>query len=251
MRLLLTISLLFSLLIGHAQQTTIRTRNMTTGYVPTVTVTRALFDLGGNGVADDADGAGSNPAIQDTGVMTPSNALPNGTDANGRRWNNIVDCRAGTWISNPVDTAGNVITGLSISSDKEPGGNFSNNDYSMNFAGTIAAVNDYPATAVRDNCFFDANSGVVTLNIVIPAGSTATIKFWGNRATTGTARILEFKLSTSGTYTQEYDALNNLTYTQAATFSNLSGTVQINIRCKSGSSFGHISVIDLSLTTTQ
>lgn len=203
---------------------------------------RILIDFGGNGVADGG--------VADTGVMTPDNSITSGTPgqaADGLWWNNVVDCRAGTWIANPVDTVNAAVTGFSISADKKPGGTLNNADYSMNFAGTNAAVGDYPASAVRDSCYFDPSAGLVTLTFNIPAGFTASVKFWGNRAAAG-PRILQVRKVGEVTWL-EYESANNTNYATSATIEGLTGSVGIEFQIKSGSTFGYISIMDITLTT--
>lgn len=202
---------------------------------------RILIDLGANGVSGSNGSAG---AVD--GVRTPNNdAGTTGQAGDGRWWNNREDFRAGTWISNPVDTANNTVTGFSISSNVRPSGSFGSNDYSVNTGGTVSAVGDYPATAVRDNCYWHT-SGDANLTFVIPEGKKARIKFWGNR-NDATARVLQFKLAEDGSWGPEYNAANNTTYGTAAVFTDITGTQVINVRVKSGSTFGHLSVIDIIL----
>ncbi len=125
---------------------------------------RILVDFGGDGIADDGQ--------TDGGIMTPNNSIPTGTpgqDATLKWWNNIVFARAGVLNADLVDIL-NVATGISITTDKKPGGTFAPVDYSMNYGGTVAAVSDYPSTAVRDNVYFHTTAGIVTWTIPIPAG---------------------------------------------------------------------------------
>src|SRR5687767_3885070 len=143
---------------------------------------RILIDLGGNGTGD--------ISLTDVGHMTPDNSSRIGQDVNGRWWNNITNGEPSvTLLANAVDVNGGLVSGLNISLDKWPRGTFSTTDSSMNFSGwTTAAVGDYPVTATEDNLYFHSTAGVVTMTITIPAGKTASIKFWGSRVTTGTIR---------------------------------------------------------------
>lgn len=246
MKLSVTISILFFSIICNAQIMVLGVK-VPEPAAPSGTQ-RILIDFGGDGVADDLDGAGGAGSVADNGSKTPNNSAgATGQDANGRWWNNIVDVHAaGTIISNPVDTANNVVTGFSISVDKKPGGTFNVNDLSINTAGTNSAVGDYPATAVQDNLYFYPGAGVVSFTFIIPSGKTASIKFWGNRAATG-PRILQLKKSTDASYTLEYESANNTNYNTAVTFTGLTGTVVINCQVKSGSTFGHLSVLDITI----
>lgn len=223
--------------------TTSTTSTSTTSTSTTTTTTtyqqRILIDLGGDGVND-----GPNP---DGGIKTPDNSVgAKGQAPDGKWWNNIVDCRAGTWITTPVDINNNNVT-LSIAANVTPRQSWSPDDYSINFAGIVQAVSDYPETAVRDNCYFYDFSQTTNLTFIIPGGKTASIKFWGNRDAAG-PRTLKIKKSTDGSYTQEFDAAFNTTYSQGVTFTGLTGTVIFNCQVKSDSTFGHISVIDIQLT---
>lgn len=209
---------------------------------------RLLIDTGGNGVGD-----GGNV---DTGVMTPDNSNRQGKDANGRFWNNITNGFPGTWISDPIDVYGNVVTGFSISCDFKPGGTFAA-DSSNNYAGwTTGDVGEYPVTATRDNMYVhwstnggtSGTHGICSITFVIPSGMTASVKFWGTRVTTGANRILEFKKSTEGTWTTGYNALNNSTFSNGTTISGLTGTTIINVRVQAGLDFGHFSVFDITLS---
>lgn len=205
---------------------------------------RILVDIGGDGVNDFS--------ISDTGVMTPSNAVGSGNpgqDGAGRWWNNVVDGRAGIWLSDPKDTNNVTVSGFSISVDKKPAGTYApaGPDYSINFGGTNAAVSEYPAPAVRDNVYFHTSAGIVTATVTVPAGRVASIKFWGNRAATG-PRVLQIRKAGDATW-QEYEAANNTNFNTAVTISGLTGTSQIEMQVKSGSDFGHISILDTTITS--
>jgi hypothetical protein len=207
---------------------------------------RILVDFGGDGVAD---------GIQtDTGSKTPNNtAGATGQAADGNWWNNVVDMSAAaTFLPTAVDTTGAPVSGFSAAINNRPGGTFSTSDKSMNFNGPTVAVSDYPVTAVQDNTYFHTSAGLSTMTFVIPAGKVASIKFWGSRSeTTASNRYLQLKLATDTTW-QEYNASNNSDYNTAVTFSNLSGTVQIQMQVNTvaphNSTFGHISVIDITLS---
>lgn len=206
---------------------------------------RVLIDLGGDGILDGAQ--------TDGGVMVPNNTIASGTpgqDAGGNWWNNIVDGRPTVAIGGFVDTTNMSVLLMTLMWDKTPRGTFSAVDYSMNYNGyTTAAISDYPISAIRDNLYFHTTAGVVTMTFVIPTGRTASIKFWGNRTESpGTSRILQFKGPLDATFAQEYNASNNLDYNTAVIFTGLVGTVAIQAQVKSGSTFGHISVIDITLT---
>jgi hypothetical protein len=215
---------------------------------------RILIDLGGDGIVDSGQ--------TDGGIMTPSNAGASGAipgqAGDGKWWNNIVSCVAGSGADYPgtaypitinrsgiVDIA-NTAVAMTIRLDKAPRGTFSAIDYSMNYGGSTVAVSDYPISAVMDNLYFHTSSGITTMTFVIPAGKTASIKFWGNRNSTG-PRILQIRKAGDTTWL-EYDATTNTTYATAVTLTGITGTQGIEMQVKSGSTFGHISVIDITLT---
>jgi predicted peptidase/lysophospholipase L1-like esterase len=218
------------------------TTTTTTTLAPGVPSGRILIDLGGDGITDGG--------FTDTGVKTPDNSITGnaGMAGDGLWWNNIVDCRAGTWISSVVDTNNNPINGFSISADKKPGGTFQPADWSVGFTGAAAPVGDYPLSATRDFCLFHSSAGTVTLTFTIPAGKKADVKLWGSRAD-GSVRTIQIRKSTDIAY-QEYNASNNTNYSNAATIVDLIGTVNVEARVKSGSTYGHIGVIDVTLYDT-
>lgn len=224
---------------------------------------RILIDFGGDGVLDNGQ--------TDGGVMTPNNSITSATPgqaSDGKWWNNIVCAVAGTnngttLIDYPgstypitlnrntiVDIANTAVSGMSFTVNKRPNGTFSAVDYAINYNGyTTAAISDYPITAVRDNLYFHSTAAVVDLVFVVPAGKTASIKFWGTRIEgTLSNRFIQIKKSTDGSYTQEYNASNNTDYNTAITFTGLTGTVTFNVQVKAGSTFGHISLFDITLT---
>jgi len=206
---------------------------------------RILIDFGGDGIVDDGQ--------TDGGIMTPNNSITPGTpgqDAAGKWWNNIVNCRAAT---NPtvvaasiVDITNTIVSGMTISLDKKPGGTFAPVDYSMNYGGNVVAVGDYPATAVQDNLYFHTSAGIVTMVVPIPAGKTGSIKFWGNRNSTG-PRILQIRKAGDTTWL-EYDATTNTNPATAVTLTGCTGNQAIEFQVKAGSTFGHLSIMDTILT---
>jgi hypothetical protein len=234
--------------------TTFTDNSTTTSLTYSAGTQRILIDLGGDGIVDSGQ--------TDGGVMTPSNAgapgaIP-GQAADGKWWNNIVSCVAGAGADYPgatypitinrstiVDITNSAVAGMSIALDKAPRGTFSAIDYSMNYGGSTVAVSDYPISAVMDNLYIHTSAGIVTMTFVVPAGKTASIKFWGNRNSTG-PRILQMRKAGDTTWL-EYDATTNTTYATAVTLTGITGTQGVEMQVKSGSTFGHISVIDISL----
>lgn len=205
---------------------------------------RVLVDLGGDGIENVS-------GVPDTGVMTPNNAVGSGNpgqDGTGKWWNNMVNGNPGTWLNNPLDTLGNPVTGFSVTVDKLPSGTFFIGGDSINYGGQVVAVGDYPSTAVRDNVFYSPTAGIVAHTFTIPAGLKMSVKFWGNRDAAA-PRILQLKLSTDASFTQEFETAGNTNYNQAVTYTNLTGTVIIQSQVKSGSLFGYLSVWDFTFET--
>lgn len=202
----------------------------------------ALIDLGGNGAGDHA-------SFIDVGEMTPSNSSRIGVDANGRWWNNITNGQPGvTLLGGAVATNGQYIGDLNISVDQWARGTFSSTDSNMNFQGASTAVGIYPLTATMDSWYLHSSAGVTTMTITIPAGWVADMTFWGSRTTTGANRTFQVKKSTDGSYTAQYNSLNNTTYSQNCTLTGLSGTVQLNMRVQPGQTFAHLGVIEIKKT---
>ncbi|WP_207515369.1 prolyl oligopeptidase family serine peptidase [Longitalea luteola] len=163
----------------------------------------------------------------------------------GVKWNNITSGSPGVWISSVIDTAG-VTHNLSISADKRPGGTYANpNDISVNSNGIDSSLGKYPASAVRDNIYFHPSAGIVTLTFTIPAGKKADITFWGTREGTG-PRILQVRKAGDSLW-KEYDGAYNHTVANNATLTDCYGTQLVEARTKAGSTFGHISVIEIAL----
>lgn len=166
----------------------------------------------------------------------------------GVTWNNLSDTQftytstGATFITNPVNTGNTIINGFSATADKAnaSGGTF-------NTAGMNVQVGDYPATATADSIYFDAGQGIVSWTFVIPSGKAGSIKFWGSRNASDDTRHLQMKLSTD-TVWQEMNAANNTDYNQAVTFTGLTGTTVIQSQVKSGSNYGYIGVIDVTLS---
>lgn len=217
---------------------------------------RLLFDLGGGGAA--APNGGQSGGGLFTPDNTPSN-FPFGVDGAGKYWNNGKDGRAGTWFGNPnvaVDTEGNEVAGLLISFDSLTSGDFiSPADYGMNYGGATVPVGDYPVSAVGDSYYiyraYPANPSTPdqrNMTVTIPAGLTASIKFWGSRNNDTEDRILRVKKAEDPTYTQEMNTRMNVDFDEAITITNVTGTQVLNMEVKSPTRLTNIAVIDITLT---
>lgn len=218
--------------------------------VGAIAAQRILFDLGGDGTSQCAGCAAG-------GTMTPNNTIGSGNKGqagDGKWWNNLVGNSGPlTWFTNPVDINNNIVSGFSLSVDKDTGGTFNvEGDKSLNYTGYVGALSDYPATATIDNYYYHNSAGIVSHTFTIPAGRTMSIKWWGSRSNAGGAagpRILQFRVGTSGTFIDGFDSFQNSSYTQAYTLTGLSGTVVIQTQVKAGGAgFGHVGILDITLT---
>lgn len=224
-----------------------RYSNVDTLFIPVTTTIpppapgaqRVLVDLGG-------DGSGGN------GAITPS------PDGFGNYWNNVLNVGGDSLpvLNNAKDITG-ALTSIGLTVVTRIDGEYNVSGTGMNYGGSVANVGDYPATAVRDNAYAfnnPATGGVYRVRGLL-ADRTYSIKFWGNRAAPE-ARVIQIRRSGDTIY-QEYNSSNNTDFNNAAIFTGITGVTQVDfeIKVKAGSSFGHISVIDIqsisnSLTTT-
>lgn len=168
------------------------------------------------------------------------------TDQWGKYWNNMTDSRKGVRISNAV-TVNNQVTPLKLEVIN-PIGTTSSADAGVASGGATVSVQEYPASAVTDHAFANPTitNGRWRLYDLDPA-LTYSVKFWGNRNLSG-YRIIQIKRSDETVWT-EYNASLNTKYNQAAIFS-FSGKTEMSfdIRVKSGSAQGCISLIDVITT---
>ncbi|HEY4289736.1 MAG TPA: SGNH/GDSL hydrolase family protein [Puia sp.] len=220
----------------------------------TSTDNRLLIDLGGDGITT----LNGNGVVD--GQPSPS------PDGQGRYWNNwsgkggnagFID---GSAISNLV-TVTNKSTSVSLYLTGNPYGTFAGGSAAkgINFNGFTVGAGGYPSQSMYDNMFLNSSIGTGGVNLTIRGldrSNTYAIKLWGARIdATATPRILETKLSTdswtsSKTVDTRYapgstpDANNAINYTGITGVDSL----VLNLRVASGSSFGHISFIDIRAT---
>lgn len=212
---------------------------------------RVLVDLGGDGV-NTKNGSGA----------ADGRPVPVG-GAFGNCWNNwygdgssgkgFID---GSALTN-LKAANGIPTGMSVKIIGSPYGSYVNNPTNgLNYNGfETASVNDYPMEAIYDNMFLNSsiNPNGVTLRIsgLTPAKNYS-IKLWGARVDNSTTpRILETKLGTQTwldavNIDTRYSSSDAPNYDNAIVY-NVTGTdqVDINARVGTGSSFAHISLIDI------
>jgi hypothetical protein len=209
---------------------------------------RVLVDVGGNGV----DAPAGPPTIS--------------PDPNGRYWNNFMAegiypaANSGFYsgkVSSAFVTTTNSGTSLTLTIVNNLYGTFFSSGASPgeNGNGPSSTVGEYPSTAVQDNMFAhtSATNAQIRFDGLDPT-RTYSFTFWGGRMTGGATdnRYIQIKKSTVawGDASQiEYNGSNNTTYTQNGTIPGISGvsTVSFDVRVKTGSTFGYISVIDITI----
>ncbi|HSC52246.1 MAG TPA: PKD domain-containing protein [Phnomibacter sp.] len=170
-----------------------------------------------------------------------------GPDQFGKYWNNVTDARPGVRLTNAKDSA-NGATTVGFEVINRIDGTFAPSGNGINTGNSTTAVGDYPGSAVEDNAYAHSSttSGKWRVFGLDPARNY-TFKFWGTRAASGT-RVLQIKDSRATTWVEEFDAINNNNYNRAAFIRNISGVTEVSfdIRCKSGQTYGDISVLDIT-----
>ena len=168
-------------------------------------------------------------------------------DANGRFWNNFSDGQAGVKVTNAV-TTGNLSTTIGLEVINRIDGTFNPGGPGTNTGNVIGTVSDYGADATTDFAFAHPSATNGQWRITgLAANRQYTIKFWGTR-TAVDERVIEIKRADQSVW-QEYDARENTDFNRAAVFTFSGQTsMTFDIRVKSGSSFGHICVIDITRT---
>lgn len=214
---------------------------------------RILVDLGGDGINTTA---GTTKLGQPT--VSP--------DATGNYWNNwygsggALGFNDNSMISNLV-TGDNTVTGISMKIVGNPYGNSGlSGTNSININGFYTGMQDYPGTALSDNMFIhnSVNPNGVILRIEgLLSTKHYTVKLWGARidgADGSPSRILETKVG-SGAWTNtktmetRYFTSESPNYNRAITYTGLTGpgAVDIYLRPGTGSTYAHVSLVDISI----
>lgn len=229
---------------------------VTTPPPDTATNNRVLIDLGGDGVVT----LNGNGVVD--GKPSPS------PDSLGRYWNNwsgkggnqgFID---GSSISGIV-TVRNLATSLSLYLSGNPYGTFAGGSAAkgINFNGFSVGAGGYPWQSMYDNMFLNNSIGTGGVSLTIRGldrSNTYAIKLWGARIdATTTPRILETKLAAdswtnSKTVDTRYAPGSTPDPNNAINYTGITGvdSLVINLRVATGSSFGHISFIDIRATDT-
>jgi lysophospholipase L1-like esterase len=195
--------------------------NVKSDTVNVIVSTRVLFDIG------------------TTTISSP--------DGSGKYWNNVTDALPGVKVSNAIST-GNLPSGINLEVINRIDGTFNTGGPGTSTGNTIGAVGDYGNDATTDYAFAHptATNGQWKIS-GLESSKQYVIKFWGTRSVDDD-RIIEIKRADQGLW-QEFNAKQNTDYNSAATFTFFGKTqMTFDIRVKSGSSFGYISVIDISRT---
>lgn len=215
---------------------------------------RYLIDLGGDGV-NTINGNG-----QKDGRPIPS------PDSLGKYWNNwfgvggVEGFADNANIRNLITTR-NQITTMSVQLIGLPQGTFGNvATKSLNYNGFTKGMGEYPWQAIYDNVFFHNSinpNGVILRVRGLSSASKYHIKLWGARVDNGStaARVLEVKLgnenwSDAQTFNAWYPNNNaEPDESRAVWLSDITGvdSVDIVLRVASGSTFGHLSFLDIGV----
>lgn len=171
----------------------------------------------------------------------------------GRYWNSL-PTPAGTLGTNSldtlynvfVDTFGKAVPKMIINTFNSATQWF--NGAGINYTGDSTGAGDYPSSATMDSWINNVAAGK-NINILLPTG-TYSIKFWGSRLATTPLTMIAL-----GTDTLSYNATNNVTYTNAATFTSVvsDGINYTNFSffpssSSVGTGFAYIGVIDIKRT---
>ncbi|SEW52807.1 SGNH/GDSL hydrolase family protein [Chitinophaga arvensicola] len=225
--------------------------------VPTVFDHRILIDIGGDGFTT------LNGSSQKDGKLTPS------PDAQGKTWNNwygIGDVRG--FISGAeilgLKTVAAAQTVIGMRLIGNPQGTFTSSvaTQAINYNGFKVGVNDYPMEAVYDNMFIHNTAGGgdgVTLRLKnLSKTNTYYIKIWGARLDdNNTPRNLVAKLGTDSwtgapVVNTRYPTTAVINYNNAIVLNSITGvdSLDINLKAGVGSTFGHVSIIDIGIMGT-
>ena len=169
-------------------------------------------------------------------------------DVNGNTWNTLTQTQTGAGLSNVV-TTGNAATTIGLLVVNRIDGTFNVAGPGTNTGNTTGAIGDYPSTVTSDFSFAETSATNGQWRITgLESTRQYTIKFWGTRSVPDD-RSIQIKRADQSTW-QEYNAAGNTNYSTSAIFT-FSGKTQMtfDIRVKSGSPFGYISLIDITRTS--
>lgn len=181
-----------------------------------------------------------------------SDATTTSPDVNSNYWNNVTSGTNGIKITDAINTS-NSATGISMEVVSRIDGTFNLSGAGVNanveFPDGVGAVGEYPASATADYAFAhpSATAGQWKFSGLDPL-KIYNIKFWGTKAI-NVPRVIEIKTAEASTW-KSYDATNNADFNNAVAFLITGKTEQVfDIRVQSASTFGYVSVVDISYTT--
>ena len=215
---------------------------------------RILVDLGGDGV-NTVNGS----SVKD-GWPAPS------PDSHGNIWNNwfgkggVIGFVDSSYIGS-LKTAAGESTNISMLIMGSPDNGYGSvATRAINYTGFTVGVEDYPKEALYDNVFFYVNPNPVVLRIKgLSPNNSYYIKLWGARIDdqNTTPRYLQVKLGptdwTAGQMINtRYGSSDAPEYNRAILFSNITGkdSVDLDIKVGAGSTFSHLSLIDIGIMGT-
>ncbi|MET0635091.1 MAG: right-handed parallel beta-helix repeat-containing protein [Chitinophagaceae bacterium] len=188
--------------------------------------------------------AGAAPALSH--ILIDAGATPTSKDQWGKYWNTMADARKGVRVLNAVNTL-NVPTTIKLEVISPTGTTSTTDNGLRKSEGDVGNINNYyPATATGDNAFAHINTANGKWKIGgLTVSSTYTIKFWGTYKGPGN-RFVQIKRADQTAW-QEFNSSLNTDTSKSAKFTFTGKTnLEFDIRVKSGSNYGYISVIDIT-----
>jgi hypothetical protein len=179
-------------------------------------------------------------------VLIDLGATATNTDQWGKYWNNMNDARPGIRISNAKTTTNTASTiGLEVLTRID--GTFSPSGKGVGLGTTTGIVEEYGASTTSDFAFAHKTATAGKWKIFgLDATKTYTIKFWGTK-TASPNYFVQIKRSDETAW-KEYNATKNKNYNTAASFSITGKSEMVfDIKTKTGSDFGYISVVDITI----
>ncbi len=174
------------------------------------------------------------------------NTITTSPDTLGKYWNNVTSGTEGVKLINAL-TVGNATTNISLEVISRIDGTFNTAGPGVNTGNTTGAVNEYPNSVTTDYAFAhpSTNNGAWKIS-GLDSSKIYSIKFWGNRSPVSDNREIEIKTSEDSIW-KSYNSSNNANYNNAVIIDIYGkSSVVFNIRVKTESAFGYISLIDIN-----
>jgi lysophospholipase L1-like esterase len=220
---------------------------------------RILVDLGGDGV-------------NTTAGSTKLGQVTTSPDFNGNYWNNWFGSPSGLGFNNNstitnLVTADNTVTPISMTIVGNPYGNTGvSGTNAININGFYTVSQAYPSSALSDNMFLHNSinpDGIILRIEGLLSSKHYEVKLWGARidgADSSPSRMLEASTASgSETWTNpkrmetRYFTSETPNFNRSIVFSGLTGPgpVDIHLRPGSGSSYAHVSLVDIKISDPQ